>query len=285
MSITVNSRIVAEARIQDVSLHQVVGAYELLFSLDISVNSAVDHARRVSIIGARVSLRTNGGGLQQMGFARPGSSFVITQYNHPGRLTHTLVLPLQSGQLAAIERDRDAGDVSFELLAAGVGWEQNAEQAVQDDWRIQIPRSDWLEKLRSAKARDVLLLEVPMPFVDRPKEWEAVTRELQRAEKQFRDGDYNPCVSSCRIVLDELGHLKFGPGDWAGPLLERIAKDRGGMTGGEREAALWAAVRHYAHLAHHGPSAGGVPHYSRQEAQLVLTMVATLVGFAQSAPG
>lgn len=198
---------------------------------------------------------------------------------------HTLVLPLQPGQPAAIERSRDAGDVIFELLAAGVGWEQNVEQAMQDDWRIQIPRSDWLEKLHSAKARDVLLLEVPIPSVDRPKEWESVTRELQRAEKQFRDGDYNPCVSSCRLVLDELGHLKFGPGDWAGPLPDRIAKDRGGMTGDEREAALWGAVRHYARLAHHGPSAGGVPHYSRQEAQLVLTMVATLVGFAQSAPG
>lgn len=79
-----------------------------------------------------------------------------------------------------------------------------------------------------------------MPLVDRPKEWDAITRELQRAEKHFRDGDYNPCVASCRLVLDELGHLKFGPGDWAGPLLDRIAKDRGGMTGGEREACCTA---------------------------------------------
>jgi hypothetical protein len=171
--------------------------------------------------------------------------------------------------------------VTFELLVTGVSWDQNGEQGVQDDWRTQIPRSEWLEKLRGAKARDVLLLEVPMALVDRAKEWEAIARELQRAEKLFRDGDYNPCVSSCRLALDELGHLKFGPGDWAGPLLDRIAKDRGSMTGGEREAALWAAVRHYAHLAHHGPSAGGVPNYARQEAQLILTMVATLVDFAQ----
>ncbi|MGH9809296.1 MAG: hypothetical protein ACRD9W_18935, partial [Terriglobia bacterium] len=230
-----------------------------------------------------VSVRTNAGGVQQIGFARPESSLVITQYTHVGHFTHGLVLPIQPAQLAAIERSRDAGDLTFELLATAVGWDQNGQQDVQDDWRTQVPRSDWFEKLRSAKARDVLLLEVPLPLSDRPKEWEAITRELQRAEKHFRDGDYNPCVASCRLVLDELGHLKFGPGDWAGPLLDRIAKDRGGMTGGEREAALWAAVRHYAHLAHHGPSDGGVPHFSRQEAQLVLTMVATLVGFSQTA--
>jgi hypothetical protein len=281
VSITVNSRIVAEARIQAVTLRPVVGAYELWFGLDISVNPVSGEPRRVSIIGARVSVRTSAGGLQQIGFARPESALVIVQYTHPGRSTHGLVLPLQPAQLAAIERGRDAGDVTFELSAAGVGRDQNGEQGVQDDWRIQIARSEWLEKLRSAKARDVLLLEVPLPLADRSKEWEAITRELQRAEKHFRDGDYNPCVASCRLVLDELGHLKFGPGDWAGPLLDRIAKDRGSMNGGEREAALWGAVRHYAHLAHHGPSGGGVSHYSRHEAQLVLTMVATLVGYAQ----
>jgi hypothetical protein len=283
MSITVNSRIVAEARIQGVTLRPVVGAYELLFALDITVNPQQDHARRVSIIGARVSLRTDHRGVQQMGFARPESSLLITQFVHAGRVTHGLVLPLQPGQLAAIEHARDAGDLTFELLAAGVGWEQNVEQAVQDDWRIQIPRSDWLQKLRSAGARDILLLEVPLPLVDRPKEWDAITKDIQRAEKHFRDGEYHACVSSCRIVLDELGRLKFGTGDWAGPLLDRLGDKRTGMTGGEREAAVWASVRHYAHLAHHGPSDGGVPHYSRAEAQLVLTLVASLVGFAQSA--
>jgi hypothetical protein len=49
------------------------------------------------------------------------------------------------------------------------------------------------------------------------------------------------------------------------------------MTGGEREAALWAAARHYAHLAHHGPSDGGVSQYSRAEAQLVLMSMITVI--------
>src|SRR6185437_14921689 len=144
MSITVNSRIVAEARIQGVTLRPVVGAYELWFGLDISVNPISGEPRRVSIIGARVSLRTNAG-VEQIGFARPESSLVITQYTHTGHLTHGLVLPLQPAQLAAIERSRDAGDITFELLASGVGWDQNGEQGVQDDWRTQIPRSEWLE--------------------------------------------------------------------------------------------------------------------------------------------
>ncbi len=79
---------------------------------------------------------------------------------------------------------------------------------MQDDWRCQVPRSDWLQKLRSAGARDVLLLEVPLPLVDRPKEWEAISDAIQNAEKHFREGDYHACVSSCRLALDELGHLR-----------------------------------------------------------------------------
>lgn len=88
MSITVNSRIVAEARIQGVTLRPVVGAYELWFGLDISVNLVNGEPRRVSIIGARVSVRTNAGGLQQIGFARPESSLMIMQYTHVGHFTH-----------------------------------------------------------------------------------------------------------------------------------------------------------------------------------------------------
>jgi hypothetical protein len=183
-------------------------------------------------------------------------------------------------QLAVIERLRNAGDVSFELLASGVGIDQHGEQPVQDEWRIQVPRSDWLAKLRSAGARDVLLLEIPLPLLDTSKRWEEITKELRRAEAQFRGGDYRGSVASCRTVVDELGHERFEGEDWASPLLDRLARDRGDMTGTEREAALWAAVRHYAHLAHHGSSDGGVSHYSRAEAQLVLTMVASLVSHA-----
>jgi hypothetical protein len=200
-------------------------------------------------------------------------------------MTPGLVLPIQPGQLAAIERSREAGDVTFELLASGVGTDQNGDQPMQDQWRIDIPRSDWLQKLRSAGARNILLLEVPLPLVDQSKEWTAITNDLQRAEVNFRDGDYRGCVSLCRTVLDEVGHQKFGKKDWAGPLLDRLATDRTAMRAAEREGALWAAARHYAHLAHHASSDGGVSNYSRAEAQLVLTMVASLIAHARSAGG
>lgn len=283
MSVMVNSRIIAEARIQGLTLRPVVGAYELLFGLDVAINPATDYPRRVSIIGARVGLRTEGSSALPVGFARPEASFEIRQWPYPNRMTPTLVLALQPGQLAEIERLRDTGDVTFELLVSGVGTDQNGDQSMQDEWRIQVPRSDWLSKLRSAGARNILLLEVPLPLLERPEKWSEVTIYLQRAEKYFRDGDHGACVAACRTVLDELGHHKFGKRDWAAPFLDRLASDRTNMTADAREAALWAAVRHYAHLAHHGGSDGGVSHYTRSEAQLMLTMIASLVRHAQAA--
>ena len=243
MSITVNSRIVAEARIQGVTLRSVVGAYELQLGLDLTINPQHEYSRRVSIIGASVTLRTNRSGPQPVGFARPESVFDIRQGPYPNRMTPVLVLPIQPGQLAAIERFRAAGDVTFELLVTGVGTDQNGDQPTQDQWRVEIPRSDWLQKLRSAGARNILLLEVPLPLVDQPKEWAAITNDLQRAEANFRDGDYRGCVSLCRTVLDEVGHQTFGKKDWAGPLLDRLADKRTDMTAAEREGALWAAAR------------------------------------------
>jgi hypothetical protein len=51
---------------------------------------------------------------------------------------------------------------------------------MQDEWRIQVPRSEWLAKLRSAGARDVLLLEIPLPLLDTSKRWEEGSGNIYR---------------------------------------------------------------------------------------------------------
>lgn len=282
MSINVGSRIVAEARIQALTLRAVVGAYEIVFAIDININEQNDFSRRAFIVGARASIKTDGNGAMPIGFARPESFLEIKQGRYSRRMTESLVLSLQPGQLAAIERLRDSGDVAFDLLVSAVGTDESGDYPVQDEWHIHVPRSDWIKKLDSAGARNILLLEVPLPLLDVPEGWADIAKNLKAAEENFRNGDYHGCVAACRNALEELGHQRFGTKDWAKPLLDRFANNRLAMTQKEREEAIWAAVRHYAHLAHHGGSEGGVLHYSRAEAQLVLTMVATLAGSAQA---
>ena len=107
---------------------------------------------------------------------------------------------------------------------------------------------------------------------------------LQRAEEQYRSGDYHGCVGSCRTAMEELGNRMHGDEWWAGNALALLASrsTREGMDKAAREAALHAVLRHYAHLAHHGPSLGGAAAYTCAEAQFVLSLTAAAAAHAEA---
>ncbi len=128
-----------------------------------------------------------------------------------------------------------------------------------------------------------MLLEVPLPIRERSKLWKNISEGLQSAEEQFRNGDYHACVSNCRMIIDELGQHKFKRKEWAGSSLSRlVSNQRKEMSKNEREDAILAALRHYTHLAHHVGSGADEINYSRADAQLVLTLVASLVAHGRS---
>lgn len=283
MVLTIDSWVFADARIQGVTLHPVVGAYELRFGLLIAVSAVTEseHCRAV-IDGARVGVGTGGSHREDLGFARTDGRLEIVARRHQDRITPTLSLTLQPGQLAAIEKLRGTGDLHFDLGVTGTGSGRTGEGAVHNVLRCNVPRSEWIAKLREAKARDILLLEVPLPFPERSERWRNISDELKRAESRFRNDDYHACVSACRMVVEELASQMSGGTKRAarsdGP---PSAKPRD-MSKSEREGAMLDALRHYTHLAHHGPSEGGEVNYSRADAQHVLTLAASFVAHARA---
>lgn len=284
MVLTVDSWIFADARIQGVTLHPVIGAYELRFGLFIvvSADAGSEHCRAV-IDGARVGIGSGGGHQVDLGFARSDRRLEIETGPHQQRTAATLSLALQPGQLAAIERLRGTDDLHFKLEVTGTGSGRTGAGPVHDVLQCRVPRSEWIEKLGAAKALDILLLEVPLAFPEGSDGWTNISEQLRRAESRFRDGDYHACVSACRVVVEELGHQVFGRNDWDGPALGRLsAKDRREMSRSEREAAMLGSVRHYTNQAHHGPSEGGEVNYSRADAQHILTLVASFFAHARS---
>lgn len=277
MSLSINSHLIADVRVQGITLRSVLGAYELVFALSISIHRVREVPRHAAIMGARVHLTRPGEQRQEIGFARPEQPMRVVQHDHPYSQTPTLVLPLQPGQLNAIEDFRDAADLDFELTVAGAGQEGDRDGQIGDTWRIHVPRSDWVKKLNDAGALNVLLLEVPLAIGSSSEAWTAIGDSLRRAEKQFSEGDYHACVASCRTIVQDLGALRFGGKDWSTPLLKRLANDRAGMTKEERESAIWGSLRHYTHQAHHGDSEGGELYYTRAEAKLVLALTASFI--------
>jgi len=282
MVLTIGSIQLAETRIQGVTLRPLVGGYELIFGLYVTTHAQAEPVRRASIHGARITVKPDGGKGFPLGFARPEGPFEIIARPHQSSMTPGLYLALQPGQIAALEALRGAGDLTFELLMTGIGVDGNGEQQVQEDIRVTVPRSDWIGKLGDAGARNVLLLEVPLPLHAQSGAWEEIAASLQCAEQRYHDGDYHSCIGACRTVIQELDHQRFQKEKWAGGPLSRLASDRDSMTKAEREEAIWAILRHYTHQAHHGPSEGGVPDYTRAEAQFVLTLTAATVARAQA---
>lgn len=281
MTLTVGSRRIADGRIQSVVLQPVVGAYELVFPLYLTVSAGEDGLPSASVLGARVTVRAGGGEPAALGFARPEQPLRLVCMDFTGTATPTLHLPVQSSQVAGLEALRDAGDLTFELSFAGTGTDEHGDSYLHGQFRISVPCSEWLQTLRGAGARNVMLLEVPLPLTeDAGSPWHDVGTNLRSAEEEYGNGNYRGCVASCRIVLDELGTVR----DLTWPkALSRLAEGRNReMSKVEREEAAYAAVRHYTNLAHHAPGDGGETNYTRAEAEFILSATAAAVRLAQA---
>lgn len=280
LNLMVGGRGFALAQVQAVQLVPSIGAYELVFNLDLQLNPQGAQPAEAAITGARVNVRTDTTGLTFLGFARPDAPFHLGPAPSGGRAQHRLVLPLQPNQVAALERFRNARDLVFQLTVAGAGSTGNIRHAVQEQWDVPVARSEWIKQLQGAKAKSVLLVEIPL---DQGDPASAIAKELAEAERFLRQGDFRACVSSCRAAFDQLGTKLFGTKEWIGPALAQLAAEtRRTMTRSEREVALLAAARHFTHPAHHPDGESSADSYSRSEAELMLTITAALVGRAQS---
>ena len=284
MGLTVGSWQIADSRVQGVTLRPMVGGFQLVFGLRVPIRAVENVVRQVSVSGARVTVRSDDGEPRNLGFARPETPFDISSTSGGSTESHDLYLYLQPGQLAALEALRGTDNLSFEFAACGTGFDENGPGYVLGDWRHRVSRSDWIGQLRAAGARDVLLVEVPIPLSGAVGEWRAVAASLQRAEEQYRNGDYHSCVGSCRTAIEELGKYRFRDTEWVrqalGPLGSRSTRDD--MDKPSREAAVYAVLRHYTHLAHHGPSEGGALTYTRAEAQFLLSLTAAAATHARA---
>ncbi len=272
MTLRIGGRHIGDGRVQSLSLRPVVGAFELIFHLHLSVQPGEGELPRASILGAGVVAKPSRGDPRRLGFARREQPIEVECRPHMSTSTPNIHISLQPGQVAALEELRAAGDLTLDLSLWGNAVDHQGESHFHGECSIRVPRSEWLQKLRDARARNVMLLEVPLPLDGVTDHWEEVASNLQRAEEYYRNGDYRGCISSCRIAIDELGKLRDM--NWTSAL-DRLATDRRkDMNKSQREEAMFAVLRHYTHMAHHATGDGGANDYTRAEARFVLCVTA-----------
>ena len=115
MTITVGSWRIADGIVQNVGLQPVMGAYELVFSLRLSVATGQSGLPRASVLGARIMVQGSGGESRPMGFAQPQQPFQLVCKEVAGSSTFSLHLSLQPSQVAALGELRDSGELTFQL--------------------------------------------------------------------------------------------------------------------------------------------------------------------------
>ena len=82
MTLTVDGQKIAECRIQTIDLRQVIGAYELFFSLQLDVYAGKANSPKATILGANVAVVSNEGSPRKLGFAQPEQSFSVVCADH-----------------------------------------------------------------------------------------------------------------------------------------------------------------------------------------------------------
>lgn len=288
--ITVNSMNIVTATREQVWLKSLLGNYELAFNFTLQGPPERDGKSLLAAIhSARVNVKSSKSGEHDLGLANLETFVSLkTHSQHSINAQITFYLPLANIQLSKIEDLRDGHDLEFKLMIKGTGGDGRHVNAIHNEWRVKIPRSEWIDRLKQAGYMDTLLLEVPMlPKAEISDAWIDIRHDLEEAQRHFLNREYSACVSQCRKVMEEAGHRKFGEGNWYNPLLDLIGtnprtpdkdkKTRSGMSKEERENAIWASLLHYTHQSHHGKSKGGENSYTRADAKLILTLTAAFI--------
>ena len=273
MSLTVNSHIVADARIDNVVLRDCAGASELTVYVSMQPTAPIDQMRWARIYAGRITMKNAAAQSLDLGDARTVAPVNLIQTKSVGKRFAELRLLLQPHQISRLEAMRGGGDLDLELELYGEGGvfsEGGEPSPVRETLRKRLDRSAWIKGLREAGALDILQLEVPMPAGE-PRS--LIADHLATAQRHYLQGDYRECVAACRLAIDDLGAL--GAAGFNGAL-RAFSNEREAMTKDDRVDALAGALRHLAHQAHHTESDGGHMAYGRADAALALAVAAAL---------
>jgi hypothetical protein len=270
---------VADVDINRISLMTTLGGLELVFDVG-GRTTLPDPNFWVTAHSADVHLGGAKGPVTRLGVARPVTPQRDRTGPAPLPVGWAFRLPITAHQLAAIEDLRDGGDLQFKLVLSGEGGpylDLTRVERLNDELYRQLGQSDWVRELNSAKAMDVLLLEIAMPFVDPPAAGQKILEALRTAQQLFAQGNYAQSVGSCRTAMDGLKALEGRDDSWKSQAYSGRNAVGGAskMTQDQRELVLEAALHEFVHLGAHPEG----EQFSQRNARLAIAVTASILAF------
>jgi hypothetical protein len=274
LSLSYNSRIIADTQVRQLSGNPGIGFYQIRFSIELSRPAwPGDDAKGVylSDMRARVLVGRKRDCVTLLGMAHPEAAIVLRPGPYSEKSSLLFDLDLSPQQVFELEALRGGGDLHFELQIMGQTFGPNGAYPARDDIFKQVTLSDWRNVLEAIGYADILVLGFEIPTGKDGAAAAAAAKCLRRAQEDLLHGRYDAVVSQCRLALEGI-HLALGEVTESAASAIKYAngKDRKLMTKVERARFIGEAVRHFAHLAHHPNSDGIQEIFSRTDAQAIL---------------
>jgi hypothetical protein len=142
----------------------------------------------------------------------------------------------------------------------------------------RVPKRAWLKLLAGAGFFRQVLVELRSPFVSSDDEWVEAVRHLQTAQRKLSEGRWREALAETRGALERVRRTLDRGEDVVGAAYELYrgkTEQRHGMTLDERQLAVFHALQHVTHAAHHTDTPGRVP--DRQDARVAIAMTLALL--------
>ncbi|MBJ7410392.1 MAG: hypothetical protein JHD15_08515 [Phenylobacterium sp.] len=275
--LTTNMQGFAYADFNPIGLQATIGGFDLVFGLQLRTVTPDPQYWAVLHSGG-VEVAAVGGAWKRLGQALPSAPVHIDTTPNGHSSTCEFRLPLTIRHLASLEELRDSGDLQIKFIMFGTGGpvgHAERNDRIHNELYAHVPQSVWVRALNDAKALDVLLLEVPMPFLEQtPEHWESTTA-LRNAQRLFVAGDFAESVARCRTAIESMTRRIGRSERWTGPVFDTLKEKRQELTKDERELVVEAALFHFTHLGAHPDEV----EITRRDAKLALSLTASVLAF------
>lgn len=279
MSLTYNSRIIADAQVQRIFGLRGIGCYQLRFSLDFNLPNWGPPHEKIVLSGLRSEIYVGAkrGEFKLLGYATPETPLSLETKEVPQKQSILFLLDLSEQQLFALESMRNGGSLDFRVTVSGEARGSNDRQWAREELRHEVTLSDWSRVLRELGYADVLVIGVELPIAESGHELRPAVELVRQAHGDLIGGRYDSVVARCRQALESVRTV-LGQKKCIDAALEKFCKGhRKAMNKHEREMLIGEAARHYTHLAHHVDQDGEQQWYSRGDATFLLTITAATI--------
>lgn len=176
----------------------------------------------------------------------------------------SLTFDLSSRVLATIESRREGRDLEIGVYLAGTA--STGGRIVRSYLPLvyRVPASTWCDLLARMGYSDFLIFELPLKRNESDLGVRDALAHLARASRHMHSGQWDECVSACRLCVEAVEQLQPPSDPSASRSMER-----------ERLQGVFGSMKHYLSVAHH-PKLHAAVTFDRAMAQTALMLSAAI---------